>query len=110
MAYDWFYGDNKTPDWMADQLKYLDGMVIWSSMPKMKLVARIRYRDDNAIREALANPNECCLVEVNHSHWLFVIGRYIPWLGYRVVDPWNGQIVYTNKYQNNITGVVVVSR
>ena len=112
MIHDWFTGEQMTPDQVAAKLKYTSGLIIWDSLKNvgLKLVQRIRVRDDNAIRAGLAANDQCVIVEVNHNHWLWVIGRSLPGLGYKVVDPWDGRTKYTNSYSNNITGLAIIGR
>lgn len=112
MVRNWFYGVVVFPDWVGPKLTYTSGMIIWSSLANigLRLVERVRVRNDVKIRAALASPSQCCIVEVNHNHWLFVVGRYIPVLGYRVIDPWRGDYCYTNRYGNNITGCAIISK
>lgn len=112
MIRDWFYNFDSNPIWVSQQLSYSNGLVIWSSLPKvgLSLVRRVYGRNDTIIKSALAAPDQCCILQVNNNHWLFLIGRQLPVLGYRVVDPWTGQICYTNKYGNNITGCAVIGK
>jgi hypothetical protein len=112
MIYDWFFLSNKTPLYVAQNLKFNNGDILWSSLPKINLKLEKRYysRDDNRITQALNNPNECCTVQVNNNHWLFIIGRKLPVLGYKVTDPWLGDTCYTNRYKNNITGFAVITK
>ena len=119
MMYDWFFNKTATPDWVASHIQFTDhnysggaGLVIWASITNVGLhcVTRTQGRNDSVIQEGLANPNECVMLQVNNSHWLFLIGRWIPLLGYKVIDPWDGRTKYTNAYGNNITGSVVIGK
>lgn len=113
MGYDWFYNSRMTPNQCAEKLNYTkDGLILWESLKniKLKLISRLRYRNDKAIQDALKNPDLISILEVNSNHWLFLIGRKLPILGYKVVDPWDGKIKYTNAYRNNITGCAIISK
>lgn len=112
MARNWFFNDNKTPDWAARLLLFSSGAVIWSSISNigLRFVQRVFGRNDAVINEALINPNKCCLIQVNNNHWLWLIGRLVPGRGWKVVDPWHGDICYTDRYGNNITGCAVISK
>jgi len=112
MMYDWFFNRNAGPDWVDSQLSFTQGLLIWSSLSKigLHLVTRTNGRNDVVIREGLANPNECVMLQVNNSHWLFLTGRWIPVFGYNVIDPWDGRTKYTNAYGNNITGSATIGK
>lgn len=112
MIRDWFLHDDMVPPVVASKLQYASGLIIWASLKNigLSLVERVRVRNDAKIQQALASSDHCVIVEVNHNHWLWVIGRQLPVLGYRVVDPWDGRIKYTNAYRNNITGCAVIGR
>lgn len=112
MIHDWFYNEGWSPSNVASKLKYTNGLIIWKSLENigLRLINRIRVRNDAAIRGALAANDQCVIVEVNHNHWLWVIGRQLPGLGYRVVDPWDGRTKYTNAYGNNITGCAIIGK
>jgi len=112
MFYDWAFNKNVRPDWVASKLKFSNGLLLWNSISNigLKFVYRYYSRNDNRIKQALNSANEGCLLQVNKNHWLFLIGRYIPGLGWKVADPWTGKSCYTKKYNNNITGFAVISR
>jgi hypothetical protein len=111
MFYDWAFGKAQTPDWIASQLKFSNGLLLWNSLSNigLKFVYRYYSRDDNRIAQALASPVEGCLIEVNHNHWLFLTGKKTV-QGWKVADPWHGDSCYTNRYQDNITGFCVISK
>jgi hypothetical protein len=112
-GYDWFYNASTTPLRMAKTLEYTsDGSIIWSSLKnaKMKLVERIYGRNDAKIQEALSNPNKICILQVNNNHWLFLLGRKLPILGYKIGDSLYGDMGYTSRYRNNITGAAIISK
>jgi hypothetical protein len=113
MAYNWFYGSSMTPGQCAGKLNYNNaGEIIWNSLVniKMKLVSRIYGKNEIEINKALANPNEVCILQVNGNHWLFLIGRKIPLLGYKVSDPLYGDACYTSRYKSNITGCAILAK
>jgi len=112
MVDDWLFSANRDPLWVASMLAYSNGLLIWGSLAKiqMKLVQRVYVRNDAIISNALADPSTCVVLQVNSNHWVFAIGRKIPVLGYRIADPWDGRIKYTNAYRNNITGCAVLAK
>jgi hypothetical protein len=105
-------GSVMTPLQCAKLLKFTpDGLVIWSSLKEidLKLVNRMKFRHDVIIQSALNSKDDYVALQVNNNHWVWLIGRYIPILGYRIVDPWTGTKCYTNRYKNNITGCAIIS-
>lgn len=109
----WLLKGDLNPGQIIPKLSYTkDGLILWGSLAKigLKLNLRAYTRNDSTIQKALEAENAVCLLEVNHNHWLFLIGRKLPFLGYRVIDPWRGDKCYTSRYGNNITGFAVISR
>lgn len=113
MARNWFYNKQDNPVWTASHLKYTaEGYLLWGSLPDagLKLIWRYYTRNEQAINEALAAPDKCVALQVNSNHWVWAIGRKLPLLGYKIVDPWDGRIKYTNFYRDNITGSATFSK
>jgi len=113
MIYDYIYGLKMTPDQMAQRLEFnVDGELLWYSLKNvnLKLKSRVRTYRKDLIDQAFKNPSDYIAFQVNNNHWVWVIGRYIPVLGYRIVDPLHGDKTYTNRYKNNITGHAVITR
>jgi hypothetical protein len=48
-------------------------------------------------------------LQVNNNHWVWLIGRYIPLLGYRIADPMTGGKAYSSRYKT-ITGHAVIAK
>ena len=92
-----YYGGYKSPKALAKGLSYTkDGLVIWSSLPKMlpfELDRRLYRRDDKAIKASLKDPDTAVILEVDNYHWVVAIGfyKFAPWV-YRIVDPWTGRV------------------
>jgi len=111
MIYDFINGKEMTPDTMAMKLSFLDtGDLVWGSLSKvgLKLKSRVRTYRKDLIDLSYKNPDEFIALQVKGSHWVWVIGRYIPILGYKIVDPLGGKKRYTNYYENKITGHAVI--
>ena len=111
MIYDYIHKLNVNPAEMAKKLEYnSDGLLLWPSLSKigMKLVSRQYTFNKKVIDSELASPNRYVVLQVNNNHWVWPIGRWIPILGYKIVDPFRGDKCYTNRYKNNITGLAVV--
>jgi len=112
MIYDYLFNKQTTPDTMAQKLEYnINGNLLWYSLKNigLKLVTRVRYFNKSIIDAAVKNPNQFIALEVNSCHWVWVIGRYIPVLGYRIVDPLRGDKAYSSRYRS-ITGFAIISK
>lgn len=112
MIYDYVYDRKMTPDSCAHKLEFMpSGDLIWDSLKNvsLRLVARVRRFDKAGIDSAFRNPNQFIALQVNNSHWVWVIGRYIPYFGYRIVDPLHGDKCYSNRYKK-ITGHAVIEK
>ena len=112
-GYNLLFGKQKTPANVAQILDYTpEGYILWKSLQKLnlRLTERFYGRKDVSIMEGLKNPNKFVLLQVNNNHWVFLMGRWIPILGYRIADPWKGDTCYTNRYKNNITGGAVITK
>jgi ABC-type bacteriocin/lantibiotic exporter with double-glycine peptidase domain len=97
-------------DKAAKMLSYTkDGLLIWSSLKKLglQLVSRVYKYDKKLIDDTFKSDNKYVILQVNKNHWVWVIGRYIPFLGYRIADPLKGDKAYTNRYKN-ITGFAII--
>ena len=101
-----------TPDRICAKLGYLlNGMLDWSSLKNigLKLIYRSSVRNDEAANEALSNPDRFAVLEINHgAHFVLVVGRKLPLLGYRVYDPFYGDRAY--RYNSVITGCRIISK
>jgi hypothetical protein len=52
---------------------------------------------------AIKDPKKVAIIEVNKSHWLFVLSKEIFGGGYKVIDPIDGRIKSSRRYYR-ITG------
>jgi len=101
-----------TPAQVVNIIQYNSvGEVLWNSLANLglKLKYKSTTRNDLAVNEALANPDEFAVLEINHgAHFVLVIGRKLPVLGYRVYDPFYGDRAY--RYNSVITGCRIVAK
>lgn len=122
------------PDKVSQTLEFTpDGLLLWGSLAKlgMKLVERVKVRDDVKIQAALANAKQVCLLQVEGWHWVLALavepnppkppvktgsGSTVapatstpatPAIVYRILDPWFGDLEYSNRYKS-ITGHATV--
>jgi hypothetical protein len=113
MGYNFLFGKNVQPPEMVKILTYsADGNLQWGSLSKigLKLVKRISQTlpPYDAIKSGYENPNQFVALELhNGSHFVWVIGRRIPLLGYRILNPFGGKKEYC---KNNITGCRIVEK
>lgn len=110
----YWYGDYKKPSWIAKNLKFTDNAkVYWASINgklPMNFVYRYYSRNDSKIKEIIASADNACILEVNNkSHWVVAIG-YSRLYGYKIIDPYYGDMIYLNKRYKNITGFAEVTR
>jgi hypothetical protein len=114
MFSDW-YGKYRDPAWMAKNLKFTkDGLFLWPSMNDselpFKFVYRYYKRDDKKIKEILNSKDNACVLQVNNGkHWVALVG-YSRIYGYKIADPFYGDIIYINKHYPNITGFAEITR
>jgi len=111
MLSDW-YGDYKDPAWIAKNLEFTkEGLILWSSMNgklPMNFVYRYYKRDDVKIKQVLASARGAVLLQVNNGkHWVVLVG-YSRLQGFKIADPFYGDVVFLNKRYPNITGWVEV--
>lgn len=124
------------PGDMAQTLEFTpEGFLLWGSLAKvgLKLVERVKVRDDAKIQAVLANPKQACLLQVEGWHWVLALaiepnppkppvktgsGSTVaptstpstpttPAIVYRILDPWFGDVEYSNRYKS-ITGHATV--
>lgn len=85
----WYGGKMTVQEFLAKTRRLADGRILWNSVnfPTWKFAWR-GYRDDrDKILKALkGSPKTTVILEVDHSHWLFVIGSVGKSL--KVVDPY----------------------
>lgn len=115
MLSDW-YGDWKSPDWIAKNLSFNNnGEIFWTSINgKMPFDFVYRYykQDDKKIKEILDSKDNACLLRINYIsrgksfvHW--VVALLYGKEGYRIADPLDGT---TKWLKFKITGFTEVRR
>ena len=95
---------------ISKKLAYIDGILQWASLANigLKLIYKSTTRNDNAVGEALSNPDRFAVLEINHgAHFVLVIGRKLPVLGFRVYDSFYGDKAY--RYNSVVTGCRIVA-
>lgn len=110
MVLSWF-NKYKTPSELAVLLDYTnEGYLIWGSLKQktsIHLENRFVGQRDDLIKEALTNDKKCVILQVDNYHWVWALGK--SWLGgYRIADPWFGDIASTRRYKK-ITGGAVLT-
>ena len=90
------------------------GLLLWKSITEselpFKFVYRYYTRDDVKIKKILASRDGAVALQVNNrKHWVALIG-YSRIYGYKIADPYYGDIIYLNKRYPNITGYAEVTR
>lgn len=110
-----WYGKFLDPAFLAKHLKFTSsGLLLWQSITASELPFRFVYRyytkNDVKIKEILASKNGACALQVNNGkHWVALIGYSLIY-GYKIADPYFGDIIYLNKRYPNITGYAEVTR
>lgn len=105
-----FIGHFKDPGWLAQNLDFTAaGLLLWGSIIKAKLdfVYRFYSQDDTKIRKAFADPDQFVVLEVNHNHWLWLLGVVG---GYRVMDPYYGDVINIAQRGYKITGFAILEK
>ena len=111
-GYDSLFNKTLNPPTIASKLQYdLAGILQWPSVSNwgLKLELRSSVPNDSAVNEALLNPNKFAILEINHgAHFVLVIGRKLPLLGYRIYDPFYGDKAY--RYNSVVTGCRILAK
>lgn len=117
------------PGVMAQTLEFTpEGFLLWGTLAKvgMKLVERVKVRDDAKIQKVLSDPKQACLLQVEGWHWVLALaiepnppkpktgsGSALPTSSapalpvYRILDPWLGDKALSTRYKS-ITGHATV--
>lgn len=110
-----YFGCYTSPDQIAAHKDWYtpEGLVLWIrfKFEKMKFTWRDYKRDDAKIKEALKDPNQAVILQVdNGSHW--VVALSATWFGnsYMIADPWDGTKCDVIKRYKNITGAAFFQR
>lgn len=104
-----FFKKFKNPGVLAKTLDFTkDGLILWGSLPKVgfQLEKRFTGEDRALIDAALKAPNKGVLIQVENYHWVLGLGRSI-FGGYRIADPWFGDISTTRRYKYISGGAVI---
>ena len=105
-----FIGRYVNPGELAQLLDFTDSALLyWNSVTKAKLdfVYRFYYRDDVKIKKAFNDPDQFVVLKVNNNHWVWLIGMSG---GYKVADPYYGDIIYLSKRKYKITGFAILEK
>lgn len=105
-----YFGDNLTPLQVEQKIKYIQGLVIWSScvFSKFAFERREYGRNDQNIALALKDPNKAVILNVaSGSHWVVATGGTVL---YSIADPWFGDKSTMKRYGNDITGAAYFYR
>jgi len=104
-----YYGTYKTPAQLAKGCKFTDqAEIYWHSVKDavdsaFKFTWRFYNANYDTIDKALFDsPDTAVILEVNHSHWVFAIGKVSAGI-YKIIDPIDGKIKTTQSY-SQITG------
>jgi len=107
-----YFGDYKSPKYFAKYGTFTKaGMFDWNCLPnisKLKLLTRYNFRNDIMIKDALREQAKACILQVNKNHFVVALGTSLLG-GYRIADPWDAKKKTTRAYNNNITGVRVIT-
>ena len=110
-----YFQEEKTPDKLSQKgLTYtLDGLLLWSSIGRVFKKFEFEWRfysyDKKRIDSAYKDPNKVVLLNVaKGSHWVFLVGRHIPFLGYKISDPF--PFPAKTYYRNDIIGGAILKR
>ena len=98
------------PGWMAQNLDFTpDGLFIWASIIKVKLdfVYRFYIQDDKKIKKAFADPDQYVVLQVDKKHWIWLVGVKG---GYRIMDPYYGDVIPITKRYKKITGFAILEK
>jgi ABC-type bacteriocin/lantibiotic exporter with double-glycine peptidase domain len=105
MLSDWFK-KFRSPWDLARELSYtIDGLVIWSSLPKVlpfKLEKRLYSKNDAEIVKSLKDPKKAVILQVDGYHWVLLLNKIGPL--YWIADPWTGSKKFLNGSYKSITG------
>lgn len=108
MISDLFQGFVAPKDLAKDENLYTtNGLIIWGNLnlPTMKFVKRLRYRNDQEIRNSLNGANTAVILEVNYGqHWVVAVRKTWWKNDYVIVDPWTGRVGDAISDYKNITG------
>lgn len=89
------------------------GFLDWPSIKRIGLMleeklTKSKKVSESKLSEVLADPNKFCVLEINNgTHFVLLWGKN-SLLGYKVYDPFYGDIAY--RYKNLITGYRIISK
>jgi hypothetical protein len=110
-----YFGCYVPPDKMiGHEVKYTKtGLIIWNTaqFPKFKFVKRGFGRDDVLFKQALKDPNQAVIFNVNGgAHWVVGASKQLLGKDYNVIDPWGGVKCQAIKKYYNIVGYALFSK
>ena len=92
---------NEMNELLKENNAYANGnLVIWSKIPGFNFIERVKFYNNQGVKDVI-DKYGFCLVEVDYDgkprttkdkHWVLFIGNK------RMIDPWTGNEVDTNKY------------
>ena len=105
-----YFGIYSDPKTCARKLLYdSNAMVIWSSLKNigLSLVSRVRAYNQQAIDQAIKDPNTTCLLNVDKGgHWVLALSR-VPFTStYWVADPYEGR----RRLYSGVVGYAVIKK
>ena len=95
-----YFGEDKHPGILARSLQYTDrshplgpGLILWGSIGKVFTSFEFEWRfyayDKQRIEQGLKDPGRVVLLNVDKgAHWVFLMGKNVPLLGYKCSDPY----------------------
>lgn len=84
-----------------------DGLILWNklSFDKMQFVERIYFYDRRRIEQAMKDPKQAVILEVNNrSHWVVALRKTYFGDDIVILDPWTGAKAQAFKDYHEITG------
>lgn len=110
----YWYGDFKTPDWIAKNLTFVSvkghsqpDLLLWQSIDgklPFKFVWRHYSLDEKKLKNILHSPDGSAILQVNNGkHWGVLIG-YDMRRGFKIADPYYKDTCYVLERYPNITG------
>jgi GH25 family lysozyme M1 (1,4-beta-N-acetylmuramidase) len=105
-----YVGKYLNPGELAQTLDFTpEVLLLWNSLPKggLDFVYRFKNRDDLKIKKAFKDPDQFVVLQVNNNHWVWLIGVKG---GYKVADPYYGDIIFLSKRKYRITGFAILEK
>ncbi|OPX89000.1 MAG: hypothetical protein A4E53_01733 [Pelotomaculum sp. PtaB.Bin104] len=87
-----------------------DGLLLWESLGgifQFVLEKRLYHSSPTLIKAAMDDPYRCVVLQVNSNHWVWCLGKSLLG-GWKIMDPWYGDVSTTRRYKNNISGFAIL--